>query len=79
MPAESCNIHANPLKHEEGAGAGIKLMLITGWQLVAARSMLGWGDIELAKFLAKNGPSGWYSHRWISRADQSFSKQKPPR
>ena len=30
-----------------------------------------------AKFLARNGPSGWYSHAWISRADQSFSRQKP--
>ena len=31
----------------------------------------------MAKFLARNGPSGWYSHAWMSRADQSLSRQKP--
>jgi rhamnose utilization protein RhaD (predicted bifunctional aldolase and dehydrogenase) len=29
------------------------------------------------KFLAKNGPSGTYSHFWISRADQSLNRHKP--
>ena len=29
------------------------------------------------KLFDRNGPSGWYSHAWISRADQSLSKQKP--
>jgi len=27
------------------------------------------------KFLARTGPSGWYSHACRSRADQSFSRQ----
>ena len=29
------------------------------------------------KLLPRNGPSGWYSQPWMSRADQSFSKQYP--
>jgi len=37
------------------------------------------GEIVVAKFFPKNGPSGWYSHRWMSRADQSFNKQRPNR
>ena len=27
--------------------------------------------------LAQERPSGWYSHRWMSRADQSFTKTNP--
>ena len=34
-------------------------------------------EIEVPKFLARNGPSGWYSHFWMSRADQSFTSTKP--
>ena len=33
------------------------------------------GEIVLPKFLDRNGPSGWYSQAWMSRADQSFSRQ----
>ncbi len=35
------------------------------------------GEIVVAKLLARNGPSGWYSQPWMSRADQSLSRQKP--
>jgi hypothetical protein len=35
------------------------------------------GDTVDAKFLAKNGPNGWYSHACKSRADQSLNTQKP--
>jgi hypothetical protein len=35
------------------------------------------GEIVVAKFLARNGPSGWYSQAWMSRADQSFSSTAP--
>ena len=35
------------------------------------------GDTVVAKFFARNGPSGWDSQAWMSRADQSFSRQKP--
>ncbi len=35
------------------------------------------GLIEVANALAWNGPSGWYSHAWMSRADQSLSSTKP--
>ena len=31
----------------------------------------------VAKFFARNGPSGWYSQAWRSRADQSLTRQKP--
>ena len=30
------------------------------------------GEIVVAVALAWNGPSGWYSQAWMSRADQSF-------
>ena len=35
------------------------------------------GDTVEAKFFARNGPKGWYSHACKSRADQSLNKQKP--
>ncbi len=31
----------------------------------------------VANDLPRNGPSGTYSHAWMSRADQSFTKQMP--
>ena len=36
------------------------------------------GETLERKFFDRKGPSGWYSHAWISRADQSLSRQKPP-
>src|SRR6185503_2205958 len=35
------------------------------------------GDTVVAKFLERNGPKGWYSHDWMSRADQSLTRQIP--
>jgi hypothetical protein len=35
------------------------------------------GLIEVANALAWNGPSGTYSHCWMSRALQSFNSTKP--
>src|SRR5262249_35187151 len=35
------------------------------------------GEMVVKKLLPRNGPSGWYSHAWMSRADQSFSRQNP--
>ncbi len=35
------------------------------------------GEIEVAKFLARNGPSGTYSQAWMSRADQSLTSTIP--
>src|ERR1700722_1243372 len=35
------------------------------------------GEIVVAKFFAKNGPKGWYSHACRSRADQSLSRHRP--
>src|SRR4051794_12100919 len=43
----------------------------------SASSVTTHGDMVLAKLLARNGPSGWYSHDWMSRADQSFSSTTP--
>src|SRR5215207_1219515 len=33
--------------------------------------------IEVANDFPRNGPSGWYSHAWMSRADQSFTSTTP--
>ncbi|MNT23504.1 hypothetical protein D3C72_1589240 [compost metagenome] len=35
------------------------------------------GEMVEMKLLDRNGPKGWYSHAWMSRADQSLSRQKP--
>ena len=35
------------------------------------------GEIEVANDLPRNGPSGTYSHAWMSRADQSLSPVTP--
>ncbi len=43
----------------------------------SASSVTTHGEIVVAKFFARNGPSGWYSQAWMSRADQSFTRQKP--
>ncbi len=37
------------------------------------------GEMDVAKFFARNGPNGWYSQLWMSRADQSFNRQTPNR
>lgn len=34
-------------------------------------------ETDVAKDLPRNGPSGTYSHAWMSRADQSFSRNRP--
>src|SRR3954471_23460770 len=35
------------------------------------------GEIDVPKFFARNGPSGTYSHFWMSRALQSFTSTMP--
>ena len=35
------------------------------------------GDTEVAKDFARNGPSGWLSQTWMSRALQSLTSMKP--
>ncbi len=35
------------------------------------------GETLVMKLFDRNGPSGWYSQAWMSRADQSLSRQKP--
>ena len=35
------------------------------------------GETEVANDLPRNGPSGWYSQRWMSRALQSLTSTKP--
>jgi hypothetical protein len=37
------------------------------------------GEIVLAKFLERKGPSGWYSQDWMSRAVQSLNRVTPNR
>src|SRR2546421_206108 len=36
----------------------------------SASSVTTPGEMLIAKFFAKNGPSGWYSQRWVFRAAQ---------
>src|SRR5438045_7674294 len=43
----------------------------------SASSVTTHGEMLVQKFFAKNGPSGWYSQAWMSRALQSFIKTKP--
>ena len=43
----------------------------------ARRASRPTGEIDVAKLFARNGPSGWYSHAWMSRADQSFTRHTP--
>ena len=45
----------------------------------SASSVTTQGESVVAKLLARKGPSGWYSHDWMSRADQSFTRQSPNR
>ena len=35
------------------------------------------GEMVEAKLLPRNGPSGWYSQAWMSRADQSLNSTTP--
>src|SRR5437870_1255137 len=37
------------------------------------------GEIDVPKFLPRNGPSGTYSHAWMSRALQSLTSTMPKR
>src|SRR5712672_4117012 len=48
LQAESLKAHGSPLDTPKEAPVETKAKLITGWQLVAARSMLGWGQVNLA-------------------------------
>src|SRR3712207_6893327 len=34
-------------------------------------------DTDVANDLPRNGPSGWYSQAWRSRADQSLTRTTP--
>ena len=43
----------------------------------SASSVTTQGETVVAKFLARNGPSGWYSHFCMSRADQSLRRHRP--
>jgi hypothetical protein len=49
LQAESLQAHGHPLDTSKKALVEKNAKLITGWQLVAARSMLGWGQVELAE------------------------------
>src|SRR5207248_5328470 len=35
------------------------------------------GETEVANDFPRNGPSGWYSQAWMSRADQSLTRHTP--
>ena len=64
-------------KYGSGAGSPSRR---SGWGIrngMSASGVTTQGDTVEAKFLARKGPRGWYSHAWMSRADQSFKRQKP--
>ena len=57
---------------------GAKMVPFAGYNMpVQYEGVNAEHEIEEAKFLAKNGPSGTYSHFCISRALQSLSKTIP--
>ena len=43
----------------------------------SASSVTTHGETVVAKLFARKGPSGWYSHVCMSRADQSLTRQSP--
>ena len=43
----------------------------------SASSVTIHGEVVLAKFFDRNGPSGWYSQAWTSRALQSLNSVSP--
>ena len=43
----------------------------------SASKLTSQGDTDVAKLLPRNGPSGWYSYAWMSRADQSLTRHIP--
>jgi DNA-binding XRE family transcriptional regulator len=49
LQAEFLKAHGHALDTSKKALIEKNAKLITGWQLVAARSMLGWGQVELAE------------------------------
>ena len=42
----------------------------------SASSVTTQGLTDVAKLLARKGPRGWYSHFWMSRADQSLTRHE---
>ena len=60
-----------------GAGSPAGRANAAVWNGASASAVTTHGETVVAKFLPRNGPSGWYSQAWMSRADQSLSRQKP--
>src|SRR5438270_1797773 len=65
-----------PLRRRYGSGAGSCAGPSTR-AAPSASSGTTQGDIDVANDLPRNGPSGWYSHAWMSRALQSLSSTSP--
>src|SRR6185503_12591453 len=61
-----------------GSGCGSPSGRANGWRNGAnASAVTTHGEIVVPKFFDRNGPNGWYSHAWMSRADQSLSSTRP--
>src|SRR5918999_227814 len=56
-----------------------RLGLLSARGHAAASSLSGTTqrEIDVANDLPRNGPSGWYSQAWMSRADQSLTSTAP--
>ena len=68
------NAHGSSARYGSGAGScgspGTR-------RSVSSSSGTTHREIEVENDLPRNGPSGWYSHAWMSRADQSFTSTMP--
>ena len=58
-------------------GASVPLLTSGNLKGASASSVMIHGDIVVAKFLPRKGPSGWPSQLCMSRADQSLSRHRP--
>src|SRR5690606_38258293 len=64
------------LSRRYGSGTGSWGGVLTRAASSASRGTTH-GEIEVAKLLPRNGPSGTYSQDWMSRADQSLTSTTP--
>src|SRR5581483_9899043 len=61
-------------RYGSGAGSWAGPPTRAAW---SASSGTTQGEIDVAKDLPRNGPSGWYSQAWMSRALQSLTSTTP--
>ena len=65
---------SSPLSSRYGSSGSVAGRRPRPGRLASAASGTTQGETEVAKDLPRNGPSGTYSHAWMSRADQSLTR-----